>query len=89
MRAKFAEMAKTGYNLVNNNCATTVIDVLKSGGIKVPNLNRVRIQVSIEILDNIYVFSVSLALTQNILPIQAFESIQEYNKGGNLYKRTK
>lgn len=89
MRAKFAEMAKTGYNLVNNNCATTVIDVLESGRIKVPNLNRVRIQVSIEIVDKIYEFSVTLALTQNILPKQAFESIQEYNKGGNLYKRTK
>ena len=89
MRDSFAKIANTKYNLVNNNCATAVQQVMIDAVIPVsePTMEPTTIPMSTP-FGLVDVFNgYKMKCDMSIIPQIAFESIMEWNRGGEYLHR--
>ena len=89
MREKFTEKAQTDYNLFNNNCATTVQEVMDDAGIPVSEpivkLSKYPVQTDYGLIDGYKIDKIKYRIT--MWPKKAFKSIMDANPQGKYIKK--
>ncbi|MCC8071091.1 MAG: RHS repeat-associated core domain-containing protein [Bacteroidales bacterium] len=83
IKRKFIEISEnTQYNLLNNNCATSILESLEAGGIKTPNY-----KVPVFSLGFLGLWRLDEKL--NVVPFMAFVNLIKLNPYGQYIKQTK
>jgi hypothetical protein len=89
MRSEFSKIAKTEYNLINNNCATAVQKVMVKAGLNVSKPTFILIKTPMPTMFGLIdvVTGYKIKYTLKIVPSLAFKSIMKWNPSGTYLQK--
>ena len=90
MRDTFTEISKTSYNLLNNNCATGVQEVMLKAGLAISGESQpvyTPMTTTMGLINVVTDFKISVTNQINTIPSTAFKAIMNVNPNGTYYHK--